>query len=177
MIRTLEEQEAFATAHRDTEFARMAANAADHRARHPDAFVPTATDDGDDGATDDGDDDPPVATPVRDTPEWDALVLAADPFAGDFGVPDDREVSDKMAIARKPGPCHICAEIIQPKERIRRMVGVIDGEIHTARFCAECCHAMAREDETGGESSAERERIGERNRAIADKAQEPTNGQ
>jgi hypothetical protein len=111
------------------------------------------------------DDDPPIVIPPRNSPEWDALVLSTDPYAGDFGEPGDRTLVDRMSVARKPGPCHICAGTIAPGERVRRMVEVFEGEIHAARFCPDCCHAFAMEDADSGEASEERVRIGNERRA------------
>ena len=68
--------------------------------------------------------------------------LEYDPFAGDFGEPDDVVLKDKIAIARKAGPCHICSSEIQPKEQMRLRTEVFGGEISTFRWCNDCCVAM-----------------------------------
>jgi hypothetical protein len=106
-----------------------------------------------------------MTTPDRNTPEWDDLVLSADPFAGDFGEPGDRTLVDKMAVARKAGECRVCAGTIKPGERVRRRVDVVEGRIETYRFCSTCCHAFAKENEDGGDASERRVEIGIARRA------------
>lgn len=73
----------------------------------------------------------------------DADVLAYDPFDGDFGEPGDRTLLDKMAVARKSGPCHLCDGEIVPGERVRRRTDIADGEMMSFRWCNACCVAMA----------------------------------
>lgn len=65
------------------------------------------------------------------------------PFEGDFGLPTDRTLKDKIGIARKSGPCSLCDQDIQPKEKIRIMACIFDGELHSYRWCEACCIAMA----------------------------------
>lgn len=69
--------------------------------------------------------------------------LAYDPFSGDFGMPSDRSLRDKMVICRKPGNCHICGGDIIKGDRIRSRSDLFDGEIWYYRFCTKCCEAMA----------------------------------
>lgn len=76
----------------------------------------------------------------------DELILNFDPFEGDFGMPGDKVFTNKMAIARKEGPCSHCGLQIQPSERIRRQTSKFDGELMTHRWCANCCTAMANYD-------------------------------
>lgn len=77
------------------------------------------------------------------TPEQEADCLALNPFDMDFGSPGDRIFSDRIAVARKVGPCHICTQLIQPGEAIRRHVGLYDDRMQTYRWCRLCCGAMA----------------------------------
>lgn len=72
----------------------------------------------------------------------DDLILEFDPFEGDFGMPGDKVFSNKMVIARKPGPCAHCGLKILKKERVRRQASKFDGEMMTHRWCAACCSAM-----------------------------------
>ena len=76
----------------------------------------------------------------------DDPVLAFDPFEGDFGAPGDKVFSNRMCIARKPGPCSHCAGEIAKGERIRRQTSKFDGELMSHRWCALCCNAMATYD-------------------------------
>lgn len=71
------------------------------------------------------------------------MVLATDPFAGDFGSPGDRTLKDKMGTARKAGECQDCGQMIQPGERIRLRTDIFDGELMSFRWCQLCCEAMA----------------------------------
>jgi hypothetical protein len=80
------------------------------------------------------------------------LILATDPFAGDFGDPGDRTLRDKMVSARKPAECHDCAQTIQPGERIRSRTDVADGEMMSFKWCRLCCEAMELSGEDGGEA-------------------------
>ncbi|WP_426304061.1 hypothetical protein ACN9MJ_13685 [Acidovorax facilis] len=76
----------------------------------------------------------------------DTLKLQFDPFEGDFGTPGDKVFSNRMVIARKPGPCSHCGTAIAKGERIRRQESKFDGELMTHRWCALCCMAMATYD-------------------------------
>lgn len=73
---------------------------------------------------------------------WEAMCLADDPFAGDFG---DGEValSDKMVTNRKGGVCHACAGECAPGTRNRVLTERVDGTLATYRWCVHCCFAMA----------------------------------
>ena len=73
-------------------------------------------------------------------------ILDFDPFEGDFGSPSDKVFSNRMAVARKPGPCSHCNTEIAKGERIRRQTSKFDGELMTHRWCAMCCAAMASYD-------------------------------
>lgn len=70
-------------------------------------------------------------------------VIACNPFEGDFGEPGDITLKDKMGIARKSGPCHLCGMNIKPKERVRLRTDISCGDIMSFRWCNACCHAMA----------------------------------
>lgn len=69
--------------------------------------------------------------------------LRYDPFADDFGMPDDRILRDRICTARKPGQCHICAQEIIPGTRTRSLSAKFDGEVRSYRWCHLCCAAMA----------------------------------
>lgn len=73
----------------------------------------------------------------------DQQILDFDPFEGDFGAPGDKIFTNKMVVARKPGPCSHCETEIVKSERVRRQVSKFDGELMTHRWCALCCKAMA----------------------------------
>lgn len=79
----------------------------------------------------------------RTTDEDFRLVMSIDPFAGDES--DARILQDDVVTARKPHECLHCHGPIRRGERVRVQKAVVDGEIHTARWCAECCGAMALE--------------------------------
>ena len=76
------------------------------------------------------------------TPEQEAACIRYNPFE-EPEDPDDRILRDCMQTARKPGPCIICFETIQPGERTRRQSGIVNRRRSSCRMCAECCVAMA----------------------------------
>ena len=78
--------------------------------------------------------------------------LAADPFEGDFGNSNDRTLKDKIVTARRSGKCHCCGQQITPGTRIRSRADIFDGTLFSFRWCTECCVAMAKSWEDGGES-------------------------
>jgi hypothetical protein len=82
--------------------------------------------------------------------------LNYNPFEGDFGDPGDREFLDKIAVARKSGPCQDCYCEIKPGETIRRKVSLIDGDMRTYRWCFLCCEAMAKSWKDNGEAIDDR---------------------
>ena len=84
------------------------------------------------------------------------LCLQVNPFEDDFGVPGDRCLKDKIGHARKAGPCSLCGQEIQPKERIRMAAHIFDGKMHSYRWCAACCSAMAKSWSDDGEAYEER---------------------
>jgi hypothetical protein len=69
-------------------------------------------------------------------------------------------LSDRIVTARKPGPCIICFEIINPKERIRRQVAIVDNKLFSCRMCETCCIAMAKSWKDGGKAIEYRTSIG-----------------
>lgn len=86
--------------------------------------------------------------------------LAFDPFVNTKGDSDERILSDRIVTARKPGPCSICGETIQPGERIRRQSAIVDGEMHSCRCCQACCIAMAASWTDHGEAIERRYHLG-----------------
>lgn len=70
-------------------------------------------------------------------------VLQYYPFEGDFGMPDDRILRDRICTARKRGRCHICAQEIIPGTRTRSLSAKFDGELRSYCWCDLCCAAMA----------------------------------
>lgn len=76
--------------------------------------------------------------------DTDDLVLAFDPFDGDFGSQTDRVLSDKIVTGRKSHTCSHCDGPIQPGERHRSRSERVDGELMSHRWCAACCALMAR---------------------------------
>lgn len=86
----------------------------------------------------------------------DELCLRVDPFEGSFGKTTDTRLKDKIAIARKSGPCSMCGSEIQPKEKIRIAAYIIDGELHSYRWCSACCAAMVKSWSDNGEEYEKR---------------------
>lgn len=70
------------------------------------------------------------------------LVLMYDPFADDFGETSDRCLSDKIVTARKETQCNICGSLTKKGTRIRVSSWIFDGELHSYRYCHECCEGM-----------------------------------
>jgi hypothetical protein len=68
--------------------------------------------------------------------------LSIDFFAGDFGSPSDRTLSNVMVTASKQHKCHgnaePCARGVLAGERYRKMVEVVDGELMDFRWCVAC---------------------------------------
>ena len=87
-------------------------------------------------------------------------VLSYDPFQGDFGSSNDRTLKDKMVTARKAGECHMCAQFINPGDRIRSRSDIFDGEMMYFRWCPACCKAMADSWTDDGFALEERTSIG-----------------
>jgi hypothetical protein len=80
----------------------------------------------------------------------DEKILKTDLFAGDFGEPGDRTLSNKMVVAAKAHQCGHCKGPISKGERHRCFTELFDGEMVTGRVCAECCSAIVRDyDEQG----------------------------
>jgi hypothetical protein len=93
--------------------------------------------------------------------------LDCDPFGGDFGDPSDKTLSDKMVYARKKHQCFWCGEKIERKELHRLRVDIIDGELISYRWCANCCSAMVK-DVKSGTCDATEKRISMNRRAEAE---------
>lgn len=79
----------------------------------------------------------------------DEKILNTDLFAGDFGEPGDRTLSNKMVVAAKPHQCGHCKGPVAKGERHRCFVEVFDGEMVTGRVCAECCKAIVKDYDEG----------------------------
>lgn len=90
-----------------------------------------------------------------ETPE--ERVLNYDPYAGDFGMPDDKILENRMLVARKEHDCHTCGGTIEVGERHRTQVDRFEGEIMRNRWCAECCEAMAKSWDDAGEAICARQ--------------------
>ena len=90
---------------------------------------------------------------------WEDDCLAVDPFEGDFGDTKDRTLKDKIVIARKHGPCHLCGSQIEPKEKVRSRSDIFDGELMYFRWCNLCCKAMAKSWTDDGEEYEQRAHI------------------
>jgi hypothetical protein len=75
----------------------------------------------------------------------DEKILNTDLFAGDYGEPSDRTLSNKMVVAAKSHQCGHCKGPIAKRERHRCFVEIFDGEMTTGRCCAECCAAMVKD--------------------------------
>jgi hypothetical protein len=71
-------------------------------------------------------------------------------FRDGFWDCEIRVLKDNTGKARKESKCIICYEEIKPKEYIRILTAVIDGEIVTHRYCTKCCEAMEA-DANGGD--------------------------
>lgn len=92
----------------------------------------------------------------------EALCLAWWPFE------DDRLESlvvlkNRIVRARKLHRCCDCHEQIQPLERSRQMVAIIDGEFGESRWCSRCCAAMAASREDNGAALEARAALGREN--------------
>lgn len=76
---------------------------------------------------------------------WEALCLADDPFAGDYGGSgsSDGVLSDRMVTNRKGGKCSTCGGECAPGTRNRVRAEVYDGEFMRFRWCQQCCFGMA----------------------------------
>ena len=76
---------------------------------------------------------------------WEALCLADDPFAGDYGGSgsSDGVLSDNMVTNRKGGNCSTCGEMCKPGTRNRVRAEVYDGEFMRFRWCEKCSFGMA----------------------------------
>ncbi len=96
---------------------------------------------------------------------WEAVCLADDPFAGDFGS-GEIALSDKMVTNRKGGTCHTCAGECAPGTRNRVLVERGEDGLATYRWCQTCCFAMAVYDR--------RPSLGDRQHALGDRRRRST---
>lgn len=76
--------------------------------------------------------------------ENDELILAFDPFDGDFGSQGDKVLSDKIVVALKTYVCAHCDGPVGTSERHRSRSERVDGGLMSWRWCAACCDLMAR---------------------------------
>lgn len=74
--------------------------------------------------------------------------LAYDPFADDFGSPQDRILRDVIVTCRVGHWCHMCDGDTTPGTRTRLLVAIFDGDLRYFRWCADCCEAMAKDMRT-----------------------------
>ena len=72
----------------------------------------------------------------------EAMMLAVEPFEGDFGDQSDRIFTDKMVTARKEHECSCCGNMIIRGERYRSMTGRFDGELMSHKFRVGCLVRM-----------------------------------
>ncbi|MFZ1875033.1 MAG: hypothetical protein WAU54_19995 [Chania sp.] len=70
--------------------------------------------------------------------------LDFDLFAGDFGEPGDRCLSNKIVKCRKAHRCHICEGSTVPGEKALSATYVFSGELHSYYCCTACVDAMAK---------------------------------
>lgn len=76
------------------------------------------------------------------TDKQKADCLAVNPFEGDFGD-GERLLSDRIVTARCDNTCCDCGGVAKSGTNHRVMTEVYDGKVRTARWCEECCAAMA----------------------------------
>lgn len=80
--------------------------------------------------------------PAMVAPQFDLNAsLNFDWFQGDFGYADDVTLSNKIVKARKEYECHGCGHAVRIGEHHRSMTSRFDGEIHSHRWCQNCCIA------------------------------------
>jgi len=82
--------------------------------------------------------------------------LDCDPFEGCFGSPGDKFLENKVVVARKDNICCECGQEAAKGTHHRVMKAIFDGELHSYRWCEDCCVAMALSWEDGGEAWAGR---------------------
>ncbi len=76
---------------------------------------------------------------------WKDDCLEYDPFDGDFGVPGDIVLRDKVVKARKDFKCSMCCQGMSKGTMKRAIAAKFDGQLMSYDYCQECCEAMARE--------------------------------
>lgn len=82
-----------------------------------------------------------VAVAAGRTEAWGEHVATSDLFAGDFGDGSERTLFDRLAIAKRGGPCRECDTPIV-KGEITRVVKMADAEgFYGGRVCVRCLDA------------------------------------
>lgn len=97
--------------------------------------------------------------------------LAYEPFEGDFGMPSDMALKDKVVVGRVSRPCNECLQPTEPGTNHRVMTWIFDGELHYYRICEKCCVAMAAWVNGDEDPMDDRSRIGDEARTKAWEAQ------
>lgn len=93
--------------------------------------------------------------PVKQKTEWDSVVLATNPFDGDFGD-GEQTLKNDLVSARKEHSCFWCHSKIIKGERHRVQVDKDHGEIVTFRWCSKCCEAMYKDANGDGATHCEK---------------------
>lgn len=84
---------------------------------------------------------------MNSSPPFDEkLCLALEPFAGDFGAPGDKILSDKICRCRRQlkASWHLCGLAILPGTFYRRCAAIYDEAFSSFVWCSDCCAAMAK---------------------------------
>lgn len=63
----------------------------------------------------------------------------------DCGEALEREISDKIVNARKIHQCEHCNGVISKKEKYRKLVAIVEGNLTSFKWCKLCCDAMVKE--------------------------------
>lgn len=100
---------------------------------------------------------PPGGDKVAMDERLETACLAHEPFNDRDSTA--RVLGDRMATARKRGPCVMCLGDIRLGDRVRIRDEVCDRQIMAFRFCTACCHAMATAEDDAGEALERRHRI------------------
>jgi len=89
---------------------------------------------------------------LRVVKAWEVDVLAYDFCSGDKDDGGVRLLSNRVVIARVGRTCWHCCGPVQPGTRVRVETVVLDGEIKHSVTCHDCCDAMARSRDDGGDA-------------------------
>jgi len=85
----------------------------------------------------------PLDFPSPGSEEWNRLVLAYDPFEGDFGDGSERTLCDEIRIVKRGGKCRECDQAIV-RGTFARVIKKTDSDgFYGGRVCQECCNCMA----------------------------------